>query len=327
MAFALDDHWVWDFWLADDGALYHMFFLHATHALGNPHLRHRNARIGHATSTDLKTWDYHGRVFEAGAPGAFDETATWTGSVVRGGDGLWRMFYTGSRFLTPDTHANVETIGVATSPDLYHWTKKPGPISVADPRWYETLGSSSWPEEAWRDPWVFPSASGDLWHMLITARAKDGDELDRGVIGHATSRDLEAWEVQPPLSATGAGFAHLEVPQVISVAGRTHLLFSCDAAKLAGSRSGAAGGIWSVATEAAEGPYPIASAQLIASEAIYSGRVAFDRDRKPVLLAFVNNAAGGRFVGTVSDPMPLVDRDGALRIDEGAAEALGLLMP
>ncbi|SHF73806.1 beta-fructofuranosidase [Kaistia soli DSM 19436] len=318
MAFALDDHWVWDFWLADDGATFHMFFLHAPHALGDPHLRHRNARIGHATSADLVNWTYHGRAFEAGATGDFDETATWTGSVVRGPDGLWRMFYTGSRFLTPDTHANIETIGVATSPDLHHWTKQPGPICQADPRWYETLGSSSWPEEAWRDPWVFPSADGQLWHMLITARANNGDELDRGIIGHATSRDLEIWDVQPPLSEIGAGFQHLEVPQVVSIGGKTHLLFSCDTAKLIDQRHGPVGGIWSVAAEKPEGPYPIASANLVASEQLYSGRIIEDRAGHPVLLAFRNNDENGVFIGAVTDPMPIVERNGALWIEESA---------
>lgn len=318
MAFSLDDHWVWDFWLADDGALFHMYFLHAPRSLGNPDLRHRNARIGHATSSNLIDWDFHGRIFEAGDAGAFDETATWTGSVVRGPDGLWRMFYTGTRFLAPDAHPNIETVGVATSPDLYRWTKAPGPICRADPRWYETLGTSSWPEEAWRDPWVFPSADGQTWHMLVTARANHGDELDRGVIGHAISRDLESWAVQPPLSDIGAGFAHLEVPQVVTLAGATHLLFSCDSAKLAGDRSGGTGGIWSVAADAAEGPYPIAAARLIAPEALYSGRIIADRSGRPVLLAFHNIQDDGTFAGGVSDPLPLVERDGTLQIEAEA---------
>ena len=29
MTFTLDSHWVWDFWLADDGDLFHMYYLHA----------------------------------------------------------------------------------------------------------------------------------------------------------------------------------------------------------------------------------------------------------------------------------------------------------
>ena len=83
MGFNLTDHWVWDFWLADDGEQHHLFYLHAPKSLGHPDLRHRNAKIGHATSTDLRSWTNHGRAFEPGLPGSFDGSATWTGSVVK----------------------------------------------------------------------------------------------------------------------------------------------------------------------------------------------------------------------------------------------------
>ena len=52
--------WLWDFWLADDGDRYHLYFLQAPRALGDPGLRHVNARVGHAVSADLVDWDYLG---------------------------------------------------------------------------------------------------------------------------------------------------------------------------------------------------------------------------------------------------------------------------
>src|SRR5205085_11528965 len=120
-----------------------LFYLRAPKSLGHPDLRHRNARIGHASSPDLMVWTDHGQIFEPGPPGTFDDTANWTGSVVRGTDGRWRLYYTGSRFLSPQSNENIETIGMAASDDLFSWTKLPGPISRADTRWYETLGTSS----------------------------------------------------------------------------------------------------------------------------------------------------------------------------------------
>ena len=113
MAFSLPGHWVWDFWLADTGELFHMFYLHAPKSLGHGDLRHRNARIGHATSHNLRDWQPHGEVLGPGAPGSFDQSATWTGSVLQGPDGLWRMYYTGSSFLSPETMAGSPAAGLA----------------------------------------------------------------------------------------------------------------------------------------------------------------------------------------------------------------------
>ncbi len=319
MTFSHATHWVWDFWLADDGETFHMFYLHAPKSLGDPHLRHRNARIGHATSADLVTWHDLGTVLEPDEPGGFDGSATWTGSVVEGPDGLWRMFYTGSRFLRPNAHTNIETVGVATSTDLHTWTKQPGPITRSDARWYELLGDATWPEEAWRDPWVFADPAGDGWHMLVTARARTGRDRDRGVVGHAVSADLETWEVRPPLSAPDSGFAHIEVPQVACIEGRHVLLFSCDSPALAGARTGDRGGIWAVAIDGPTGPYPIDRAELLVDESLYSGRVVQDRSGAWVMLAFENTTSDGDFVGRLSDPIPVTwNDDGAsLRLSTG----------
>lgn len=319
MSFNRSDQWIWDFWLADDGTRHHLFYLHAPKSLGNPDLRHRNARIGHASSTDLRDWTDHGQAFDAGTPGAFDGSATWTGSIVRGRDGLWRMFYTGSRFLAHDSNANIEAIGLATSTDLINWAKQPGPVCVADPQWYETLGTSSWPEEAWRDPWVFWQQADQLWHMLITARGKNGAEPDRGVMAHATSPDLKAWTVQPPLSETGSGFAHLEVFQVVRIGRQNHILFCCDTAKLTGARAGQAGGIWSLPVGDMPARVDFGLARRLVDERLYAGRIAVDRQGKPWLLAFNNISADGEFLGGISDPIGIVTGpDGYLAVEDAA---------
>lgn len=185
-------------------------------------------------------------VLQPDDPEAFDATST-DGRCPQGPDGLWRMFYTGARFY--EAH-NIEAIGVATSRDLYSWTKQPAVVLEPDRRWYERYGDSTWPEEAWRDPWVFADPEGDGWHMLITARANQGEVDNRGVIGHAVSSDLETWEVQPPLSQPGAGFGHLEVPQAITINGQTGLLFSCGVDTLSARKAEGfdGGGIWSLPT-------------------------------------------------------------------------------
>ena len=136
MAFELADSWVWDFWVADDGEQYHLFFLYASRALQDPELRHHRASIGHAVSPDLRSWHRVADALVRSDPPAFDDLATWTGSVVRHPDGRWLMFYTGAS-LNKDG-VNVQSIGCASSLDLMTWDKSPAPPLQADPRWYET---------------------------------------------------------------------------------------------------------------------------------------------------------------------------------------------
>ena len=91
----LASYWVWDFWFADDGDLYHLYFLKASRALLDPDRRHWRASVGHATSRDLTNWVEREDALVPSDEGAFDDVATWTGSVVRDAQGTWRMFYTG----------------------------------------------------------------------------------------------------------------------------------------------------------------------------------------------------------------------------------------
>jgi beta-fructofuranosidase len=310
----LADAWTWDFWLARDADVYHLFFLRASRALLDPDRRHWHAGVGHAISTDLRTWT---RMADALVPAdrpAFDDVSTWTGSVVRGPDGLWRMFYTGAGSAE---HGLVQRIGLATSADLSTWRRHPAaPVLHADPRWYERLGDSSWPDEAWRDPWVFPDPGGDGWHMLVTARAATGPVNDRGVIGHARSADLVHWDAQPPLTPPGSGFGHLEVPQVEWVDGHAVLLFSCLRPELAPGRhpAGATGGVWAVRGDSLLGPFDPARAVPVTDHRLYSGRLVRDPADRWVMLAFRNDDGAGGFVGELSDPIPVTAApDGVLR--------------
>jgi beta-fructofuranosidase len=314
MAFSVPGHWIWDSWTAVDGDTTHLYYLRAPRSLGDPDLRHRNASIGHATTTDpdLRQWTDHGVVLERGPAGSLDASATWTGSIVRDPSGLWRMHYTGSVFLRDDAGLNVETVLAATSSDLHHWDRVPGWALSADPRWYETLADATWREEAWRDPWVEPDPGGDGWHMLVTARAPEdssgGDPLDRGVVGHAKSRNLVTWTTTAPLSQPGSGFAHLEVLQVATVEGRRVLVFSCAGSDLAGARAGDPGGIFALPLADDEpfgdAPLDLPRAHLVVGEELYAGRVVHTA-RGAALLGFENVSTDGNFTGRILDPLPL----------------------
>lgn len=307
--FALPDSWVWDFWVADDGERYHLFFLFASRALGDPDLRHVRAGIGHAVSDDLVVWRRIEDALVHGDAADFDGIATWTGCTVRHPDGSWLLFYTG---LTRRDGRYVQSIGVATSDDLVTWRKQ-GRVLSADPRWYETAADG--PDESFRDPWVF--REGDRWRMLITAKAAAGPDGDRGVIGTAVSDDLRTWTLQPPLSAPGSGFDQLEVMETTVVDGVPILLFNCLAPELGPARraSGSTGGVWVMPWRGGDVPADPREADLLAGHDLYVGRVVRDRAAgRPVFLAFRNRDADGRFPGTLTDPVPIGVVDGAVRL-------------
>lgn len=135
----LDDYYVWDWWVADDGKRYHLFFLQAPRSVGDPANRHVNAEIGHATSRDLVDWDDLGPTFQPSEIGrrAFDDMAIWTGSVLNDGRQWW-MFYTAISHA--GHHLFDQRVGAAVSNDLHHWRRVANePAVYQDSRWYKTL--------------------------------------------------------------------------------------------------------------------------------------------------------------------------------------------
>jgi beta-fructofuranosidase len=309
--FDLTNDWVWDSWLVDDGELFHLFFLCAPRSLGDPLLRHGNARVGHATSADLHTWE---RVSDAVTPSAegYDDRSVWTGCVVNDGQ-QWRMIRTGISLADPGP---VQRIGCDLSPDLHTWSSDPSPQwpMRADPRWYE----QSTNDEHWRDPWVVRAEDG-VWHMYITARVPSTAEGEspggvgltggRGVVGHATSLDLATWDIQPPLS-TPDRFEQLEVIQVVELDGRWVLIFSCLGPEMWVPEQGA-GGVWSVPIDGPGAPVDISRAVRLSDESVYVGKVIQDRAGDWQFLAFINHDEHGEFVGGIIDPVKIGWNDSA----------------
>jgi beta-fructofuranosidase len=300
----LSTHWIWDFWLADTGTEYHVFYLQAPREV-HAEQRHWSTTVGHAVSTELTHWQVLNDALRPGTEPSFDDLAVWTGSVVRGDDGLWYLFYTG---LSQANDGQVQRVGLATSADLMTWRKHGTDALVsADPRWYHTLDGSG-EEEAWRDPWLVRDPDDNGWHMLVAATARDGQVGQRGVLGHAWSPDLLTWRVLPPLSRTDSGLGQLEVPQLAVVGGDPVLLFNCLGPQLSRARqeAGEAGGVWVLRPDSLLGPYDVTNATRLTDESLYVGKLVQSRDGQWVLLAFVNQDADGAFVGSISDPMPVV---------------------
>lgn len=165
-------------------SVYHIFYtrglIYAQNPLGCD-------SIGHATSFDLTHWTIHPPVLGV-RPDTWEAGALWAPCVLNNPGGGYLMCYTGA-----DADAN-QQIGIATSNDLYSWTRYEGnPVFRPDTSW------AYWPDSNWsacRDPHIYNE--GGTYYMLVTATAKGGTS-GYGAVGTAVSTDLFSWTDNGPM--------------------------------------------------------------------------------------------------------------------------------
>lgn len=319
MVLSLPDRWIWDFWLARDDADWHIFFLQAEKSLGDPELRHWNVSQGHAIGPDLVNWTHLGTSLEPSPSPAWDDYTTWTGSVIRGPDGLWHQFYTGT---CRAENGLIQRVGHTVSEDLHNWQRLGSGLALdlADPP-YELAVAPNWHDRAMRDPWVMPDPNGHGYLMYFTARVAGLDEANAGgAIGLATSPDLYSWTLQPPVF-TGQ-FGQLEVPQVFEAKGKWYCLFCTSQTHWSdGYRAGYPGaevtGTHYLIGDSPRGPWRVAPGPFLDGADPchrYAGRVV-QTDDGLFLMGFIHNPDGADFVGQVSDPIPVeIGRGGLLHV-------------
>lgn len=320
MVLALRDKWVWDSWYVHDGERWHAFFLQADKSLGDPELRHFNVTHGHAVSDDLVDWEYLGTCFTPSDGPGWDDKTVWTGSVVRGEDGLWHLFYTGA---SAAEDALYQSIGHATSKDLHIWKRvKTGlclDLEGSAARHYQaTTVPGLWNDRAMRDPWVMRDPAGTGWLMYFTARASGiSEKNESGAIGFATSPDLHNWTLQPPVFV--GGYDQLEVPQVFEADGRWYCLFCTTAELWSEARTEAAGppqtGNHYLMADDPRGPWHLAPGFLDGANPCrrYAARIL----KIAGGLAIIGFDDNGRdnFVGQLRDPEPAsIGSDGLLSV-------------
>jgi len=313
MVIALEKQWIWDSWYVHDGSRWHGYFLQADKSLGDPDLRHFNVSQGHAVSDDLVNWQHLGTCLAPSASPAWDDFTTWTGSVLRGGDELWHLFYTGS---TRAEQGLYQRIGHATSVDLHNWQRigtglcldLTGPAAAA---YEKDHAIGHWHDRAMRDPWVMKDPDGPGYLMYFTARAPGIAEPNGGgAIGFATSPDLMTWTLQPPVFV--GGFGQMEVPQVFRVGARYYCLFCTSSqhwsdAYLATNPQTPVSGTHYLIGDSPRGPWAVAPGPFLDGAdpcRRYAARIVETEDG----LRILGFADGGknRFGGFVMDPEPVV---------------------
>lgn len=330
MVFATKEMWHWDSWYVADGELWHGYFLQAPKSLIDPDARHLNATQRHATSRDLIHWTDLGTTFEPQRNGAaWDDSTTWTGSVLKGGDGLWHLFYTGTSLAEKSLY---QRIGHATSTDLHSWTR------VGDGLCLDMTGPNAecyekdhvvghWHDRAMRDPWVMKDPTGPGYLMYFTARVPGVPEPNAGgAIGFATSPDLYSWTLRPPVF-TG-GYGQLEVPQVFNVGDTWYCLFCTssfqwsDQTRRTNPERPVTGTHYLIADHP-RGPWRIAPGGFLDGDEPcrrYAARIV-DGPQGLVILGFADGGKD-RFGGYVMDPEPItISADGLLHVSPLAKAA------
>ena len=240
---------------------------------------------------------------------------------MKDGDGLWHLFYTGTRH---SEDGKYQRVGHATSENLHDWTRigdgfcldLEGPHACA----YDAdFATSLWHDRAMRDPWVMRDPGGDGWIMYFTARASGVAEPNAGgAIGFATSPDLATWTLQPPVF-TG-GYGQLEVPQVFERNGRWYCLFCTAAEHFSKDRAeatpgGPVTGNHYLVADDPRGPWRIAEGFLDGANPCrrYAARIV-DTGDGLCILGFADRPEGD-FVGEILSPEPIhIDAAGRLSV-------------
>ncbi len=186
-----------DYYVYKDGDTFHLFY-----NVGNAgpvqdwRTPENEKAFGHATSKDLREWKHHPRVLEV-VPG------TWEGEVVSAPsilkhDGIYYMIYTGF----DNRWTGMQTVGLATSKDLFEWKRHPRNPVYRAPEWALT-NPNGW--ENCRDAHIIRHNDEFLMYTMVLTKKQDG------AIALASSKDAVEWK---DLGPAVIAFKEPESPRV-----------------------------------------------------------------------------------------------------------------
>jgi beta-fructofuranosidase len=204
-------HHLGDSWYRVEADRVHMYYLTCADTVE----RHTRWGIGHASSYNLVTWDRHSDVLESDAEDS-QRSCLATGSVIRWA-GRYLMAVIGNHNSPEPRTLFLE------SENLDNWRVLEGVGFGIDGNVYTRRGSLPFRNPRWRDPFLYVE---DGWlYCLMTAAAETAPVEADGVVGVLRTRNLDDWEVRPPLRLPRLG-TDLECPKLYRFDGSYHLLVS-----------------------------------------------------------------------------------------------------
>ena len=162
---------------------YYLYWL-----LDSAHHAALNGLGGHqwvlSTSKDLLTWKHHPIVLGIDEDW---EKSICTGSVVFANNQFYAFYAT--RLINKEGKVN-EQLSYAISKDGIHFIKqKPNPFYTSAP---------GYSKRNFRDPKVTVDSTG-TFHLFVSSATDSSVSASNGAMVHLTSRNLQKWEVRPPL--------------------------------------------------------------------------------------------------------------------------------
>lgn len=207
--FSREGEYVKDYYVFREGDTFHLFYNVGNAGETQQWFEAGNEKaFGHATSKDLKTWEHYPRVLQA-LPASWEGMVVSAPSIIKH-DGTYYMFYTGFDDRVPGK----QTVGLATSKDLFNWERHPGNPIYEAPEWAERR------PDGWidcRDSHVIKYGGEFLLFTMVTT--KEG----KGAIALASSKNLVDWEDLGPAVTT---FKEPESPRVFEHDGKFYMFIS-----------------------------------------------------------------------------------------------------
>ena len=197
--FSREGEYLKDYYVFKEGDTFHLFYNVGIAGESQQWFEAGNEKaFGHSTSKDFKTWQHHPRVLNA-VPGSWEGMVVSAPSIIKH-DGTYHMFYTGFDDRVPGK----QTIGLATSKDLFHWERHPhNPIYEAPP-WADRRADGY---IDCRDSHVIKYGDEFLLFTMVSTSKSAG----KGAIALAVSKNLIDWEDLGPAVET---FKEPESPRV-----------------------------------------------------------------------------------------------------------------
>jgi predicted GH43/DUF377 family glycosyl hydrolase len=207
--FSREGEYLKDYYVFREGDTYHLFYNVGQAGEKQDWQQPGNEKaFGHATSKDLRKWEHHPRILEV-VPGTWEGEVVSAPSVIKH-NGTYYLFYTGF----DDRVHGKQSIGFATSKDLFRWERHPGnPVYEAPP--WTARNASGWLD--CRDAHVI--AYGKEFLMFTMVTTAEG----KGAIAVASSTDLVKWKDLGPAVVT---FTTPESPRVFEHGGAYYMFAS-----------------------------------------------------------------------------------------------------